>query len=205
MDQTTETATTTETTTAVEGQERFRWYAVITQSGMEKKATAVLQERIKKMNLQHLFGRIVIPTQQVEKIDDKGKKKLVEQKMMPGYIFIHMEMTEPAFHCVKDTPKISNFIGATQHRMPPAVGDDEVDRIINRAAHVAKEIAARPKMSFEKGEKVRVVDGPFTNFVGDVDEVKNDKQKLKLLISVFGRATPVEIEFSKVEKVVEGQ
>jgi transcription termination/antitermination protein NusG len=205
MEQTPETGVNTTPPEEATKNDRFKWYAVVTQSGMEKKAKFVLEERIKKFNLQHLFGRIVIPTQNVERIDEKGKKKLVEQKLMPGYVFVHMEMTEPAFHCVKDTPKVSNFIGATQHRMPPPVADEEVDRVINRAAHVAKEIAARPKLSFEKGEKVRVIDGPFTNFVGDVDEVKADKQKLKLLISVFGRATPVEIEFNKVEKITEGQ
>jgi transcription termination/antitermination protein NusG len=197
-------ASTTENAVAPTN-ENFRWYAIITQSGMEKKAKSVLEERIKKLNLQKSFGQIIIPSQQVERIDEKGKKKMVEQKMMPGYIFIQMEMTEPAFHCVKDTPKISNFIGATQHKMPPPISDDEVDRVINRAAHVAKEIAARPKASFEKGEKVRVIDGPFTNFVGDVDEVKPDKMKLKLLISVFGRPTPVELEFNKVEKIKEGE
>jgi transcriptional antiterminator NusG len=185
--------------------ERFKWYAIITQSGMEKKAKSTLEERIKKMGLAESFGQIVIPSQQVEKIDEKGKKKFVEQKMMPGYILIQMEMTDPAFHCVKDTPKISNFIGASHTKMPPPVSDEEVDRVVNRAAHIAKEVAARPKASFEKGEKVRVIDGPFTNFVGDVDEVKADKMKLRLLISVFGRPTPVELEFIKVEKIKEGE
>lgn len=185
--------------------ERFRWYAVITQSGMEKKAKSVLEERIKKFNLTELFGQIIIPSQTIERIDEKGKKKYVEQKMMPGYIFIQMEMTEPAYHCVRDTPKISSFIGAAQNKTPPPLPDEEVDRVINRAAHIAKEVAARPKTVFEKGEKVRVIDGPFTNFVGDVDEVKPDKMKLRLLISVFGRPTPVELEFNKVEKMKDGE
>lgn len=183
--------------------EKFKWYAIMTQSGMEKKAKGVLEERIKKMNLKDFFGQIIIPTQTIERIDEKGKKKFVEQKMMPGYIFIQMEMTEPAYHCVKDTPKISTFIGASHNKTPPHVPDEEIDRVINRAVHVAKEIAARPKTVFEKGEKVKVIDGPFTNFVGDIDEVKADKNKLRLLISVFGRPTPVEIEFSKVEKIKE--
>jgi len=185
--------------------ENMKWYAIITQSGMEKKAKSTLEERIKKMKLAHHFGQIIIPSQQIEKIDDKGKKKFVEQKMMPGYVLIQMEMTDPAFHCVKDTPKISNFIGAALNKMPPPLADEEVDRVINRAAHIAKEVAARPKPVFEKGEKVRVIDGPFTNFVGDVDEVKIDKMKLRLLISVFGRPTPVELEFNKVEKVKDGE
>jgi transcriptional antiterminator NusG len=183
--------------------ERFKWYAVFTQSGMEKKAKTVLEERIKKYKLVDFFGHIIIPAQMVERIDEKGKKRLVETKMMPGYIFIQMEMTEPAYHCVKETPKVTGFIGANQNKSPPPLADEEVDRVINRAAHVAREQAAKPKAVFEKGERVKVIDGPFTNFVGDVDDVKPEKMKLKLLISVFGRPTPVELEFSKVEKITE--
>jgi len=186
--------------------ERLRWYAITTQSGMEKKAKTALEERIKKLNLSDYFSQIVIPSQTIEKIDEKGKKKRIEQKLMPGYIFIQMDLTEKsAYHCVKDTPKVSSFIGAAPNREPPALTDEEVDRVINRTAYMAKEVAARPKMHFEKGDRVRVIDGPFTNFVGDVDDVKADKMKLRLLISVFGRPTPVEIEFSKVEKVKEGE
>lgn len=183
--------------------ERFRWYAVLCQSGMEKKAKQALEDRLKKQNLADFFGQIIIPSQVVERIDEKGKKKQVEQKMMPGYLFLQMELTEAAYHCVKDTPKVLNFIGATQNKAPPPLGDEEVDRVLNRAQHVAKEIAAKPKVVFEKGQKVKVIDGPFTNFVGDIDEVKAEKMKLRLLISVFGRQTPVEIEFSKVERIVE--
>ena len=181
----------------------FKWYAITTQSGMERKAIDVLAQRIKRLNLSDAFGQIVIPMQTIEKIDDKGKKKLVEQRLMPGYVLVQMEMNDPSYHCVKDTPKISNFIGATNNKAPPAMPDEEVDRVINRSVHVAREIAARPKKIFEKGEKVRVIDGPFTNFMGEIDEVKPDRSKLRLLISVFGRPTPVEIEFSKVEKVIE--
>lgn len=186
--------------------ERLRWYAITTQSGMEKKAKTALEERIKKLKLSDYFGQIVIPSQTIEKIDEKGKKKLIEQKLMPGYIFIQMDLTEKsAYHCVKATPKVSSFIGAAPNREPPALTDEEVERVINRTAYMAKEVAARPKTHFEKGDRVRVIDGPFTNFVGDVDDVKADKMKLRLLISVFGRPTPVEIEFGKVEKVKEGE
>lgn len=209
MDEPQSTGGTTNSATlepaAPSANDRFRWYAVMTQSGMEKKAKSALEERIKKLNLSVHFGQIIIPSQTIEKIDERGKKRLVEQKMMPGYIFVQMEMIEPAYHCVRDTPKITNFIGASHNKTPPPVTDEEVDRVINRAAYVAKEQAARPKAVFEKGEKVRVIDGPFTNFVGDVDEVKADKMKLRLLISVFGRPTPVELEYSKVEKIKEGE
>lgn len=183
--------------------ERHKWYAILTQSGMEKKAKTVLLQRIAKFKLDDYFSQIVIPSEVVERVDQKGKKKQVEQKLMPGYMLLQMEMTEPAYHCVKDTPKISSFIGATHNKTPPPMSDEEVDRVMNRAVYVAKEVAAKPKMSFDKGEKVRVIDGPFTNFVGDVDEVKQDKMKLRLLISVFGRQTPVELEFNKVEKIKE--
>ena len=186
---------------AVPTNPNLQWYAVVTQSNMEKRAKSTLEERIKKKKLDNFFGRIIIPTITSEVLDEKGKKKKVENKMMPGYIFIEMEMTDPAYHCVKDTPKVTGFLGATQSRTPPPLTAQEVDRVINRAAIVAKEEAAKPKAIFEKGEKVKVIDGPFTNFVGDVDEVKNEKQKLRLLISVFGRPTPVEIEFSKVERI----
>lgn len=183
--------------------DKFKWYAILAQSGMEKKVKSFLEQRIAKNNLETFFGQIVIPSQTIERIDEKGKKKQVEQKMMPGYIFIQMDMTENAYHCVKDTPKVVNFIGATPTKAPPPLGDDEVDRVLNRAVHVAKEEAAKPRVTFEKGEKVKVIDGPFTNFIGDIDEVKADKAKLRLLISVFGRQTPVEIEFNKVERVTE--
>lgn len=186
---------------AVPTNPNLQWYAVVTQSNMEKRAKSTLEERIKKKKLENFFGRIIIPTITSEVLDEKGKKKKVENKMMPGYIFIEMEMTDPAYHCVKDTPKVTGFLGATQSRTPPPLTAQEVDRVINRAAIVAKEEAAKPRAIFEKGEKVKVIDGPFTNFVGDVDEVKNEKQKLRLLISVFGRPTPVEIEFSKVERI----
>lgn len=186
--------------------ERFKWYAVLTQSGMEKKAKATLEERIKKLKMTDYFGQILIPTMTVEKIDESGKKKKVEQKMMPGYLFVQMDPVHKAtFGCVKDTPKISSFIGAAANQDPKPVPDEEISRIFNRAAEATKAAPAKPLTAFEKGEKVKVIDGPFTNFVGDIDEVKADKMKLRLLISVFGRATPVELEFSKVEKLKDGE
>lgn len=181
--------------------ERFKWYAVLTQSAMEKKAKSALEERIRKLGLEGQFGQVIIPSQQVDYIDEYGKKKSREQKMMPGYIFIQMDMTPESFACVRGTPKITNFLGASLTRMPPPMRDDEVERVLNRAAFLAKEQMLAPKRNFEKGDRVRVTDGPFTSFIGEVDEVRTEKQRLRLLISVFGRPTPVEIEFNKVEKV----
>jgi transcription termination/antitermination protein NusG len=184
---------------------RFKWYCIVAQSGMEKKAIDFLQQRIIKMSLEDCFGKIIIPTKTVERLDTKGKKKLAEQKIMPGYIFIHMEMNDKTYNCVKDTPKISSFLGASNIKAPPPITEEEIDRVLNRKAHIAKALAEKPKSIFEKGEKVRVTDGPFSTFVGEVDEVKAGSNKLRVLISVFGRATPVEIEMSKVEKLKAGE
>jgi transcriptional antiterminator NusG len=184
--------------------ERFRWFAVLAQSGMEKRAKSTLEDRIKKFNMENDFGQILIPMMTVEKIDTNGKKKKMEQRMMPGYIFVQMDPENKAtFGCVKDTPKITKFVVAQSNQDPVPVPDDEISRIFNRAAEESKAAPSKPLVAFEKGQKVKVIDGPFTNFVGDIDEVKPDKMKLRVLISVFGRATPVELEFNKVEKVVE--
>lgn len=184
--------------------ERFRWFAVLTQSGMEKKAKAALEERIKKLKMSDYFGHVLIPTMVIERIDASGKKKKVEQRMMPGYLFVQMDSENKAtFSCVKDTPKITKFVVAQANQDPQPVPDGEISRIFVRAAEATKAAPNKPLVAFEKGEKVKVIDGPFTNFVGDVDEVKPEKMKLRVLISVFGRQTPVEIEFSKVEKVKE--
>lgn len=183
--------------------ERMKWYAVLTNSAMEKKAKVALEERIRKQDLGNLFGQVIIPSQQVDYVDEYGKRKKREQKMMPGYLFVQMDMTPESFACVRGTPKITNFLGASLTRMPPPMGDDEVERVLNRAAHMAKAQMLAPKRNFDKGERVRVTDGPFTGFMGEVDEVRTEKQKLRVLISVFGRPTPVEIEFNKVEKVRE--
>jgi transcription termination/antitermination protein NusG len=184
---------------------RFKWYCIVVQSGVEKKALEILEQRIKKQNLEDSFGRIVVPTQMVEKIDDKGKKKQVEKKIMPGYVLIQMELNDKTYQCVRQTPKISTFLGATNFKLPPALTEEEVDKMLNKKAHLAKAAAEKPKTQFEKGEKVKVIDGPFSSFVGEVDEVKSGNSKLRVLISVFGRATPVEIEMSKVEKLKEGE
>ena len=184
--------------------ERFKWFAVLAQSGMEKRAKSTLEDRIKKFKMENYFGHILIPMMTVERIDTNGKKKKVEQRMMPGYIFVQMDPEHKAtFGCVKDTPKISKFVVAQSNQDPLPVPEDEISRLFNRAVEASKTAAAKPLVAFEKGQKVKVIDGPFTNFVGDIDEVKADKMKLRVLISVFGRATPVELEFNKVEKVVD--
>ena len=184
--------------------ERFKWFAVLAQSGMEKRAKSTLEDRIKKLKMENYFGHILIPMMTVEKIDANGKKKKLEQRMMPGYIFVQMDPENKAtFSCVKDTPKISKFVVIQANQDPLPVSEEEISRLFNRAAEASKAAPSKPLVAFEKGQKVKVIDGPFTNFVGDIDEVKPDKMKLRVLISVFGRATPVELEFTKVEKVKE--
>ncbi len=205
LEQKEQVAATEETPAVAVRDERYRWYAVFVQSGMEKKAKQVLEDRIKKYSLESAFKTVLVPSREVDYIDEYGKKKKREQKLMPGYLLIQMEMNDKTFHLVRETPKITNFVGADPRKniLPPPMGDDEVERLVNTAAHQAKPEVQRAKMTFEKGERVKVIDGPFASFVGDVDEVKTDKQKLRILVSVFGRATPVEIEFTKVEKVRE--
>lgn len=184
--------------------ERFKWYAVLTQSSAEKRAKANLEDHIKRLKLEHFFGQILIPIITVDKIDAAGKRKKVEQRMMPGYLFIQMDPhSKAAFSCVQNTQKISKFVGVQANQDPQSVPDEEIARIFNRAAEATKSAPSKPQVLFEKGDRVKVIDGPFTSFIGDVDEVKAEKMKLRLLISVFGRQTPVEIEFNKVEKVKE--
>lgn len=184
--------------------ERFKWYAILVQSGAEKRAKTNLEDYIKRLKLEEYFGQILIPTAMVDKIDAHGKRKKIEQRIMPGYLFVQLDPTNKAtFACVKNTQKVTKFVGAQPNHDPQPVPDDEVARIFNKAAETTKAAPSKPQVLFEKGDRVKVIDGPFTSFIGDVDEVKPEKMKLRLLISVFGRQTPVEIEFNKVEKVKE--
>jgi transcriptional antiterminator NusG len=142
----------------------------------------------------------------VEKIDTNGKKKKIEQRMMPGYIFIQMDPNHKAtFSCVKDTPKISTFIGSEPNQEPRPVPDEEIRRLFDRTEAEAQVAKKKVLVAYSKGDRVRVTEGPFSNFIGDVDEVTPDRTKLRLLISVFGRPTPLDIDMSKVEKAKEGE
>jgi len=179
--------------------ERFQWFAVICQSGMEKKAKEGLLERIKKLNLEDQFGEILIPTKQVDVVDSTGKKRRKETKMTPGYILIQMVINSVNFNAVKNTPRVSGFLGATMSKMPPPIPPMEVDRMINQVQEVTEEKAIE-NVLFVIGDRVKVVDGPFAGFAGEVDEVRSDKKKLRVLISVFGRPTPVDLDFYMVER-----
>ncbi len=172
-----------------------KWYVIQTTSNFEKKVRDSLQQRIKEFKKDAEFGEVLIPTETVSEARAGGKPRVREKTSLPGYIFLEMEMSEENWHIVKDTPKVLGFIG---NQRPQEVKAQEIDDQRRRAVEgIAK---PKPRLSFDIGEDVRVIDGPFANFSGTVEEVKPDKQKLKVKVSIFGRATPVELDFSQVEK-----
>jgi transcriptional antiterminator NusG len=168
---------------------------VHTYSGFENKAKKSLEDKIRLENLAELFGEILIPMEQVVEMKG-GEKKTSKRKFFPGYILVQMHMNDRSWHLVKNTPKVTGFVGGA--RNPPPIPDYEVERITNRMTEGV--LKPKPKVLFEEGESVRVIDGPFANFNGMVEEVKPDKGKLRVLVSIFGRATPVELDFVQVEK-----
>lgn len=172
-----------------------KWYVVHTYSGFENKVKASLEEKIKTSGKHALFGEILVPSEKV--VDTvKGVKRTTSRKFFPGYILINMDLNDETWHLVKGIPKVTGFVGGEE--MPPAVPEEEVLRITRQMEEGA--VRPKPKVLFGRGENVRVIDGPFTNFAGIVEEVKPDKGKLRVLVSIFGRATPVELDFGQVEK-----
>ena len=171
------------------------WYVVHTLSGFEQKAKAALEEKFKSLGKEQLFGQILVPTEKVVELV-KGKKRTSSRKFFPGYILVEIELNDETWHLVKGTPKITGFVGGTTN--PPSLSEEEVKAI----AHQMEEGAQKPKprVIFSSGENVKVVDGPFADFNGVVEEVRPEKGKLRVLISIFGRATPVELDFVQVER-----
>ncbi len=173
----------------------LHWYVVHTYSGFEQKAKLALEEKVKTLGKQDLIPEVLVPSENVVEIK-KGVKKTSKRKIFPGYMLVRMELNDDTWHIIKGVPKVTGFVGGSTN--PPMVPDDEVNRIAQQIAEgVGK---PKPKVSFDKGESVRVVDGPFTSFNGIVDEVKPERGKLKVLVSIFGRSTPVELDFMQVEK-----
>lgn len=172
-----------------------KWYVVHTYSGYENKAKQALEERIKREGLEAMFGQILIPTEEVVEMK-QGKRRTSKRKFFPGYMLVEMLMTEATWYLVKSTPKITGFVGGATK--PPPIPDIEVKRITHQVAEGSERI--KPKVAFDKGDSVHVIDGPFANFNGIIDEVETEKGKLRVLVSIFGRATPVEMEFVQVEK-----
>jgi transcription termination/antitermination protein NusG len=171
-----------------------RWYVVHTYSGHENRAKLSLQERIKTHGMQDDFGEILIPTESVLEVV-KGQKRTSTRKFYPGYLFVQMELSEKTFHLVKNTPKITTFLGGTN---PTPVKETEIAQLYS--AMSKNQVKPKPRIHFEEGDSVRVTDGAFANFSGTVEAVKPEKQKVRVLVSIFGRATPVELDFTQVEK-----
>lgn len=173
-----------------------RWYVVHAYSGFEKHVKRSLQERVKRAAMDELFGEILVPTEEVVEMRG-GQKRKSERKFFPGYVLVHMEMNEATWHLVKDCPKVMGFIGGTADK-PAPISDREAAAILQRVEDGVEK--PKPKTLFEPGEVVRVVDGPFADFNGVVEEVNYEKSRLQVAVLIFGRSTPVELEFSQVEK-----
>lgn len=173
-----------------------QWYVIHVQTGHEDKVRKNLEGRVKLSSQGSLITQVLIPTEQVSEIKD-GKKKISQRKFFPGYVLVEMELTDDTWYLIKNTPGVTGFIGSGAR--PVSLGADEIDAILKQA-ETAKEKPI-PKIIFEKGENIRVTEGPFTNFNGVIEEVNPIKQKLKVNISIFGRSTPVELEYWQVEKV----
>jgi len=173
-----------------------KWYIVHTYSGFEKRVKLSLEERIQKLGQKDLFGQILVPTEQVVELR-KGQKRTSSRKFFPGYILVQMVLNQDTWHTVRDTAKVTGFVGG--EIKPTPISDEEAGRILSQMEEGVSR--PKPRYSFEEGDEVRVIDGPFSNFQGVVDEVKPDKEKLRVLITVFGRPTPVELEFIQVNKI----
>ncbi len=173
-----------------------RWYVVHVYSGYEQQAVRSLKERIKHSGLEDKFGEILVPTEEVVEMRG-GQKRRSDRKFFPGYVLIQMEMDDDTWHLVKDVPKVMGFIGGTSDR-PAPISDQEAQRIMERIEEGATK--PRPKVLFEPGEVVRIIDGPFADFNGVVEEVNYEKSRLRVAVTIFGRSTPVELEFGQVEK-----
>ncbi len=174
----------------------MRWYVVHAYSGYEKKVALAIQDRIQMHGLEDRFGEILVPTEEVVEMKS-GQKRTSERMFFPGYVLVNMELDDDTWHLVKETPRVMGFIGGKADK-PAPITDKEAGLILQRVQD--SEETPRPKTMFEPGEMVRVTDGPFNDFNGSVEEVNYDKSKLRVAVSIFGRSTPVELDFTQVEK-----
>lgn len=173
-----------------------RWYVVHAYSGFEKSVQRALTERIARAGMQDKFGQILVPVEEVVEMKG-GQKHTSERKFFPGYVLVEMDMDDESWHLVKSTPKVTGFVGGTATK-PTPISEKEVEKIMHQMQEGVEK--PRPKVLFEVGEMVRVKDGPFTDFNGTVEEVNYEKNRLRVSVTIFGRATPVELEFAQVEK-----
>ncbi|MDY6850790.1 MAG: transcription termination/antitermination protein NusG [Thermodesulfobacteriota bacterium] len=174
-----------------------QWYIVHTYSGFEAKVKTSLEETVKKLGLEDQISDILVPMENVVELVKGGERKTTSRKFYPGYILVQMEMTDETWHVVKSTPKVTGFVGGQTKPMP--ITEAEVARVKAQMEEGIKK--PKPKFHFEEGDEVKVIDGPFSNFNGMVEDVNEDKGKLRVFISIFGRATPVELEFVQVVKI----
>ncbi|MDR3300558.1 MAG: transcription termination/antitermination protein NusG [Candidatus Accumulibacter sp.] len=174
----------------------MRWYVVHAYSGFEKSVQRALLERIQRQEMQNFFGKVLVPVEEVVELK-QGQKSISERKFFPGYVLVEMEMNDESWHLVKSTPKVTGFVGGTANK-PTPISEREVEKIMQQMQDGVEK--PRPKVLFEPGEVVRVKDGPFTDFHGSVEQVNYEKNRLRVSVTIFGRATPVELEFGQVEK-----
>lgn len=174
----------------------MKWYVIQAYSGYENRVRESLVERFKQAGVERHLGEILIPKESVQE-NRGGKKRVSSRNFYPGYVFVQLEMNENIWHLIKDTPKVSGFVGGSQ---PTIVPEREIQAIAQQVAEGTAK--PKPRVVFEQGDHVRVTDGPFANFTGTIEEVKPDKQKVRVLVSIFGRATPVELDYVQVEKTV---
>jgi transcriptional antiterminator NusG len=173
----------------------MQWYIIHTYSGYENKVKESIEQRFVALGRGELLGEVLIPTENVMEMKN-GKKVVTTKKLFPGYIYIRMMLTDEGWHVVKNTPRVTGFVGG---RNPAPLTEDEINTILNQV-HMAQE-KPKPKFLFDTGEKIKIIDGPFANFIGSVDEVNEDKGTLKVMVTIFGRSTPVELGFHEVEKI----
>ncbi|HVA79147.1 MAG TPA: transcription termination/antitermination protein NusG [Candidatus Binataceae bacterium] len=175
---------------------KMKWYVVHTYSGYEQKAKKALEERVRALHMEDRIGEVLVPIERVQELGKGGQRKIASRKFFPGYIFVNMVLDDETWHVIKNTPKITGFVG--HNTEPPEVPEAEARGIKEQMEEGA--LRPKPKVLFEVGEAIKVVDGPFQDFNGTVEEVKPEKGKVRVLISIFGRATPVELDFVQVEK-----
>lgn len=173
-----------------------RWYVVHVYSGMEKSVLKAMLERIERAGLQNYFGQVLVPSEEV--VESKGgQKSITERRIFPGYVLVEMDLTDETWHVIKNTARVTGFLGGSGNR-PTPISEKEVAKILSQMEEGVER--PRPKVLFEVGEMVRVKEGPFADFNGNVEEVNYDKSKVRVSVAIFGRSTPVELDFSQVEK-----